>query len=166
MSSLARLALVLMLALSMQSCCTQRVTERERVSENSAQQQMTRDTLYLTQLRYDSIFVERDRSIDRTTDTIRIVDRQTEYRFRLVHDTTYIARTDTLIQKDTLQVKDSIVVTTPPQVPRSKWSLTRGGWERVRTWFDCLAYCSLLLVLAHLFFRIRSPVKSIIRKFF
>ena len=106
---------------------------------------MAHDTLYLTQLRYDSIFVERDRSIDRTTDTIRIVDHQKEYRYRLVHDTAYIAHTDTLIQKDTLQVKDSIVVTTPPQVPRSKW---------------------FLLVLAYLFFRIRSPVKCIIRKFF
>ena len=94
--------------------------ELERVSENSAKQQMSHDTLNLTQLRYESIFVERDRSIDRTTDTIRIVDRQTEYRFRLVHDTTYIAHTDTLILKDTLQVKDSIVVTTPHQMPRSK----------------------------------------------
>ena len=140
--------------------------ERERVSENSAQQQMSHDTLYLTQLRYDSIFVERDRTIDRTTDTIRIVDRQTEYRFRLVHDTTYIAHTDTLIQKDTLQVKDSIVVTTPPQVPRSKWSLNRGGWERVCTWFDRLAYSSLAILVLLLLYRIRSPVKSIIRKLF
>ena len=164
MSSLGRLVLVTLLALSMQSCCTRRMIERERVSENSAQQQMSHDTLYLAQLRYDSIFVERDRTIDRTTDTIRIVDRQTEYRFRLVHDTTYIAHTDTLIQKDTLQVKDSIVVNTSPQVLRNKCatkqmslgqSLIKGGWERVCSWFDYLAYCSLFLVIALIIIKIK-----------
>lgn len=79
------------------------------------------------------------------------LDRQKEYRFCLVHDTTYVTRSDTLIQKDTLQVKDSIVVTTPPH--------KGGGWERVCTWVDYLAYCSLLLVLVYLVRRIRSPVK-------
>ena len=134
----------------MQSCCTRKVIERERVSEHSAQQQMAHDTLYLTQLRYDSIFVERDRSIDRTTDTIRIVDHQKEYRYRLVHDTTYIAHTDTLY-RDVEKVKEVKVKSIKP---------------RSRTWFDYLAYSSLLLVLAYLFYRIRSPVKTFIRKLF
>lgn len=150
MSSLARLVLVTLLALSIQSCCTRRVIEQERVSENYGQRQMLHDTLYLTQLRYDSIFVERDHSIDRTTDTIRIVERQTEYRFRLVHDTTYIAHTDTLY-RDVEKVKEVKVKSIEP---------------RSRTWFDYLAYCSLLLVLAYLFYRIRSPVKTFIRKLF
>lgn len=150
MSLLARLVLVTLLALSMQSCCIRRMIERERVSENSVQQQMSHDTLYQTQLRYDSIFVECDRSIDRTTDTIRIVDRQTEYRFRLVHDTTYIAHTDTLY-RDVEKVKEVKVKSIEP---------------RSLTWFDYLAYSSLLLVLAYLFYRIRSPVKTFIRKLF
>lgn len=139
MSLLARLVLVTLLALSMQSCCTRRVIERERVSENSALQQMSLDTLYLTQFRYDSIFVERDRSIDHTTDTIRIVDRQTEYRFRLVHDTTYIAHTDTLY-RDVEMVKEVKVKSIEP---------------RSRTWFDYLAYSSLLLVIVLISIKIK-----------
>lgn len=129
MNFLARLALVTLLALSMQSCCTRRMVEQEWVSDNSAQQQMSHDTLCLTQLRYDSIFVERDRSIDRTTDTIRIVDSQKEYRFRLVHDTTHIAHTDTLY-RDVERIKEVKSID-----PRS------------RTWLDYLSYGSLLLVI-------------------
>ena len=155
MNLLARLALALMLMLSTASCSTTR-------SVNNSESRKTQETSSLVEStirdRYDSIYVLHDRSLSTIHDTVWATERITEYRYRYLHDTVLVARTDTLIQKDTLQVKDSIVVTTPPH--------KGGGWERVSTWFDNLSYASFLLVLAYLFFRIRSPVKSIIRKLF
>ena len=155
MSSLARLALALMLVLSTASCNTIR-------SVNNSESRKTQETSSLVEStirdRYDSIYVLHNRSLNTIHDTVWATERITEYRYRYLHDTVLVARTDTLIQKDTLQMKDSIVVTTPPH--------KGGGWERVCTWFDRLAYSSLAILVLLLLFRIRSPVKSIIRKLF
>jgi len=127
---------------SMPSCVTHRVTEREQISENIAREQIRHDTLRLTQLRYDSIYVERDHSIDRTRDTIRVVDLQKEYRYQLLHDTTYIVRLDTVLcDVEKIQVQEVIKTKTI---------------ARPRTWLDYLSYASLLLLLVWLSLRLRS----------
>ena len=161
MNLLARLVLVLMLMLSIASCSTTR-------SVNNSESRKTQETSSLVEStirdRYDSIYVLHDLSLNTIHDTVWATERITEYRYRYLHDTVLVARTDTLIQKDTLQLKDSIVVNTPPQVLRNKCatkqmslgqSLIRGGLERVRTWFDCLAYCSLFLVIVLIIIKIK-----------
>lgn len=155
MNLLERLALALMLALSMQACNT------------TARSVETAQTLQTSQRlcdHYDSIYVLHDRQLNTLHDTVWATERITEYRYRYVHDTLLVTRTDTLIQKDTLQMKESHVVNTPPhKVPRSKWSLTRGGWERVCTWLDLLAYSSLAILVLLLLYRIRSTANLLKR---
>ena len=56
------------------------------------------DTLFVAQQQYDSIYIDRYYAVDRATDTIRTVDHQVEYRYRLLRDTTYIHRVDTVPQ--------------------------------------------------------------------
>ena len=65
------------------------------------------DTLHLSNLRYDSIFVSHDRTTDyhlnplnplkpSETDTVFIKDRTVEYRYRLLRDTVYRVKIDSI----------------------------------------------------------------------
>ena len=67
----------------------------------------THDTLYQSNLRYDSIFVSHDRTTDyhlnplnplkpSETDTLFIHDRTVEYRYRLLRDTVYRVKIDSI----------------------------------------------------------------------
>ena len=54
------------------------------------------DTLYLSNVQYDSIFVFKDKLTDRTKDTVYIKDSILEYRYRLLRDTIYKTRVDSI----------------------------------------------------------------------
>ena len=54
------------------------------------------DTLYLSNVQYDSIFVFNDRQLDRSRDTVYIKDSILEYRYRLLRDTVYQTRVDSI----------------------------------------------------------------------
>ena len=55
-----------------------------------------RDTLYLSSQHFDSVFVFRDRLLDRSRDTIYLKDSILEYRYRLLRDTVYQTRVDSI----------------------------------------------------------------------
>lgn len=131
------------------SCHTTKQAENILVGERS--RTTNHDTIYLHDLRYDSIYVSQDKYTDRTRDTITITNTKTEFRYRLQRDTILKCHTDTVIQID------SIMVSTPPH--------KGGGRERVFTWYDKLAYTIAAIALIYLLFRIRSPFFSLIRKF-
>ena len=57
-------------------------------------ERVTRDTLYLHQVQYDSVYVYRDRYVDRSHDTVYVNDRSGAYRYRLQRDTLRIHRVD------------------------------------------------------------------------
>ena len=59
-------------------------------------EQVTRDTLYLHQVQYDSVYVYRDRYVDRSRDTVYVNDRSVAYRYRLQRDTLRIHRVDSI----------------------------------------------------------------------
>ena len=59
-------------------------------------ERVTRDTLYLHQVQYDSIYVYRDRYVDRSRDTVYVNDRSVAYRYRLQRDTLRIHRVDSI----------------------------------------------------------------------
>ena len=147
MNFLARLALVTLLVLSTASCSTTR-------SMNNSESRTTQETSSLVEStirdRYDSIYVLHDRSLNTIHDTVWATERITEYRYRYLHDTVLVARTDTLIQLQDVERIEEVQVIKP----------------RSPTWFDNLAYSSLAILVLLLLYRIRSPVKSIIRKFF
>ena len=54
------------------------------------------DTLYLSSQHYDSIYVFQDRLLDRSRDTIYIKDSTLEYRYKLLRDTVYQTRVDSI----------------------------------------------------------------------
>ena len=64
--------------------------------KTSVVERVTRDTLYLHQVQYDSVYVYRDRYVDRSHDTVYVNDRSVAYRYRLQRDTLRIHRVDAI----------------------------------------------------------------------
>ena len=59
-------------------------------------ERVTRDTLYLHQVQYDSVFVSQERYVDRSRDTLYVQERSVEYRYRLLRDTLRIHQVDSV----------------------------------------------------------------------
>ena len=59
-------------------------------------ERVTRDTLYLHQVQYDSVFVSQERYVDRSRDTLYVQGRSVEYRYRLLRDTLRIHQVDSI----------------------------------------------------------------------
>ena len=57
-------------------------------------ERVTRDTLYLHQVQYDSVFVSQEHYVDRSRDTLYVQERSVEYRYRLQRDTLRIHQVD------------------------------------------------------------------------
>lgn len=89
---LARLiAFILFLLLLLSSCKTTSNTT-DIVPVHSA----THDTIFLRKLKYDSIYIDRWQRIERKADTVFCDRAKTEFRYRLLRDTVYKTRTDTI----------------------------------------------------------------------
>lgn len=101
-------------------------------------ERVSRDTLYLSNVQYDSIYVYQDHLTDRSRDTVYVKDVQYEYKYKLLRDTVYRTQIDTIPV-----IREVEVVKTEKYVPTIyKWSL---------------AICIALIVLI---------VLSIAKKFF
>ena len=59
-------------------------------------ERVTRDTLYLHQVQYDSVFVSQERYVDRSRDTLYVQERSVEYRYRRLTDTLRIHQVDSV----------------------------------------------------------------------
>ena len=59
-------------------------------------ERIQRDTVYLHQVQYDSIFVSQERYVDRSRDTLYVQERNVEYRYRLLRDTLRIHQVDSI----------------------------------------------------------------------
>ena len=59
-------------------------------------ERVTRDTLYLHQVQYDSVFVSQERYVDRSRDTLYVQERSVEYRYRRLTDTLRIHQVDSI----------------------------------------------------------------------
>lgn len=55
-----------------------------------------KDTIYLSNIQYDSIYVLQDKYIDRSRDTLYIKDKSIEYRYKLLIDTIRIVQHDSI----------------------------------------------------------------------
>lgn len=91
--------LALLSALVLTGCATRRQLQ--------VVDRITHDTLYQSNVHYDSIFVSHDRTTDyhlnplnplkpSETDTVFIKDRTVEYRYRLLRDTVYRVNIDSI----------------------------------------------------------------------
>lgn len=56
----------------------------------------THDTILLSKVKYDSIYIDRWQRIERKADTVFYDRAKTEFRYRLLRDTVYKTRTDTI----------------------------------------------------------------------
>ena len=56
----------------------------------------THDTLWLSKVKYDSIYIDRWQRIERKADTVFYDRVKTEFHYRLLRDTVYKTRTDTV----------------------------------------------------------------------
>lgn len=72
------------------SCTTSRPVQLQ-VAEH-----IRHDTVYLSNIRYDSIYVDRSCETDRTRDTVTITKTRNEYRYRLLRDTVRIVERDSI----------------------------------------------------------------------
>lgn len=54
------------------------------------------DTLWLSKVKYDSVYIDRFQRIEHKADTVFCDRTKTEFRYRLLRDTVYKTRTDTI----------------------------------------------------------------------
>ena len=92
------------------------------------------DTLYLSSQHYDSVYVSRDHFTDRSRDTVYIKDSILEYRYKLLRDTVYQTRVDSIpILREVEVVRE---------VPRK------------RNWIDYLCYTITAILSGLLLIRV------------
>ena len=88
-SILASLVLALTLSMSTSSCSTHRLTA-EVVTHTA------RDTLYISQIVYDSIYIDRWQSSYQKSDTVYLEQIRREYKYQLLRDTIRSVRVDSI----------------------------------------------------------------------
>ena len=82
-------------------------------------ERVSRDTLYLSNVQYDSIYVFQDHLTDRSRDTIYVKDVQYEYKYKLLRDTVYNVQIDSIPV-----IREVEVIKTERYTPAIyKWSL-------------------------------------------
>ena len=80
--------LALLSALVLTGCVTRRQLQ--------VVDRITHDTLYQSNVQYDSIYVFQDRQLDRSRDTVYLRDVSVEYRYRHLRDTIYKVQHDSI----------------------------------------------------------------------
>lgn len=102
-------------------------------------ERISRDTIYINSQQHDSIYIYKDRLIDRSRDTVYLKDISVEYRYKFLHDTLRV------IQRDTIPVE--VTVTEVKEITRPL------------TWFDHLTrLCFWFLIgslITFLYFKIK-----------
>ena len=100
-------------------CIALMATSCGTVKQIQIVERVSRDTLYLSNVQYDSIYVFQDHLTDRSRDTVYVKDVQYEYKYKLLRDTVYRTQIDTIPVIKTVEV-----VKTERYVPGIyKWSL-------------------------------------------
>ena len=128
-------ALFFLLVLTVYGCSTSRPLSQPV-------EHLTRDTLYLSSQHFDSVYVFRDRLIDRSRDTVYLKDSILEYRYRLLRDTVYKTRVDSIpVLREVEVVRE---------VPRPK------------TWFDRLCRYAFFLLCGALLFLVYRCIRKFI----
>ena len=130
MKRLLIILLALLSALVLTGCATRRQLQ--------VVDRITHDTLYQSNVHYDSIYISQDKYIDRSRDTLLIKDKTVEYRYRLLRDTVYKTRIDSIPFIHEVEVIR--------EVPRD------------RNWIDYLCYTITVIISGLLLIRLLSYV--------
>ena len=100
-------------------CITLMAASCGTVKQVQIVERVSRDTLYLSNVQYDSIYVFQDHLTDRSRDTVYVKDVQYEYKYKFLRDTVYKVQIDTIPV-----IREVEVAKTERYVPGIyKWSL-------------------------------------------
>lgn len=127
-------ALAILTLLTVYGCATPRHTTQ-------LVRNIQRDTVYLSNTQYDSIYIFKDKLTDRSKDTIYVKDISAEYRYKMLRDTVKI------IQRDSIPYEVTVIQTKEIQRPL--------------TWFDHLTRLTFWFVVGFLICAIYFKLKSI-----
>ena len=123
------------------SCRSSDIATRESSSQNHMQETVSQDSVHVSQLRFDSVIVERYVTVETIRDTVYIKQESNKQHFSILRDTVYVARSDT-VAREVEVIKEKEVVKTAPQR------------KSFKSYLVCIV-ASILLTLA-LYFLIRS----------
>lgn len=119
-----------LLVLIFSSCSTTRTIPIETIRK---------DTVYLSNIQYDSIYIDRSSDVDRSRDTITITKTITEYRYKLLRDTIHI------VQRDSIPYEIRIVETKEIRKPPNL--------------FDYLCYLSFGIIIGILLWKLYRLIR-------
>lgn len=127
--------LVGILAILLLVCCSCSSTK----AVTQLVEHIQKDTIYLSNVQYDSIYIYQDKYTDRSRDTLYIKDKSIEYRYKLLRDTIKVVQRDSIPYEVTVtEIK---------------------GITRPLTWFDklcriCFGFCfSGFLIILYKFIK-------------
>jgi len=95
-----------------------------------------RDTVFQERVLVDSVFVGHEVLMDRSRDTLLIREKNVEIRYRLLHDSIYIARVDSIPYE--------VRITKREEIPK---------WKK---WLNWIGYASLLFCIFVIWRRLTS----------
>ena len=96
------------------SCRSSDIAKRESSSQNRMQETVSQDSIHVSQLRLDSVIVERYLTVETIHDTVYIKQESNKQHFFILRDTVYVARSDTIVREVEV-IKEKEVVKTALQ---------------------------------------------------
>lgn len=104
MKGFLKLITFIVIALLAVSCKTQQPQVVEKIVTN---------TEYVDRWRVDSVYIDNIKYIDRGSDTIKVIETKTEYRYKVITDSIEVIKTDSIPYA--VEVIKEVNVLTPPQ---------------------------------------------------
>ena len=104
MKGFLKLITFIVIALLAVSCKTQQPQVVEKIVTN---------TEYVDRWRVDSVYIDNIRYIDRGSDTIKVIETKTEYRYKVITDSVEVIKIDSIPYA--VEVIKEVNVLTPPQ---------------------------------------------------
>ena len=96
------------------SCRSSDIATRESDILNRMQETISQDSVHVSQLRLDSVIVERYVTVETIRDTVYITQESNKQHFSILRDTVYVARSDTVVREVEV-IKEKEAVKTEPQ---------------------------------------------------
>ena len=104
MKGFLKLITFIVIALLAVSCKTQQPQTVEKIVTN---------TEYVDRWRVDSVYIDNIKYIDRGSDTIKVIETKTEYRYKVITDSIEVVKIDSIPYA--VEVIKEVNVLTPPQ---------------------------------------------------
>ena len=81
------------------SCRSSDIATRESSVQNRMQETVSQDSVHVSQLRLDSVIVERYLTVETIRDTVFIKQESNKQHYSILRDTVYVARSDTIVRE-------------------------------------------------------------------